>query len=183
MTKGKITTSILLLLIVLGSGVGAGIYLNSGKESQDTSKTAQKPLESDTAQKNQAQVAKTPSPLPINYSGAGDSESEVYHLATGSYYFSYNVGVNPSTIQGSGGYGSISINLVNLKGDSFKGIDDYSNGEDGTLRLGETVNKSDGQSSYSKTESIQVIEGDYKIEVKSGGVGPRVTDWSVKVYN
>lgn len=181
MTKGKIITLTIVLLIVLGGGVYAGIYFKSGKESQGTSKSAQKPLESVT-EEDHAQLPKTPSPLPINYSGTGDSESEVYHLATGSYYFSYTVGVNPSTIQGSGGYGSISVNLVNLKGDSFKGIDEYSNGDDGTLRLGETVNKSDGQSKYSKTESIQVIEGDYKIEVKSGGVGPRVTDWSVKVY-
>jgi hypothetical protein len=182
MTKGKIIISILILIVVLGGGIGAGLYLNLGNESQDTPRTTQKPLEGDTAQENQAHLPKTPSPLPINYSGSGDSESEVYHLATGSYYFSYSVGVNPSTIQGSGGYGSISINLVNLKGDSFKGIDEYSNGEDGTLRLGETVNKSDGQSSYSKTERVEILEGDYKIEVKSGGVGPRVTDWSVKLY-
>lgn len=183
MSKGKIFVGTLILLIVLSCGVGAGIYFTSSKDSQDTNKTAQKPLEGDTAQESSQPTPKTPLPLPINYSGTGDSESEVYHLATGSYYFSYDVGINPATIEGSGGYGNISIELVNLEGKSFGGVDEYNSGEGGTLRLGETVNKSNGQSRYSKTERITVIQGDYKIAVKGGGVGPRVTDWSVKIYN
>jgi hypothetical protein len=183
MSKGKIALIVITALVLVGSSVGATIYFTQAlKDTETTANNTQPSPQSETTQETQTTTSKTPTPLPIEYTGNGDSESEVYHLAAGSYYLSYSVGVNPSTIQGSGGYGSVSIELVNLSGESFEGVDEYNSGDGGTLSLGETVNKSDGQSRYSKTERVTVVTGDYKITVKGGGVGPRVTDWSVKLY-
>lgn len=183
MSKGKIAGIIVGVIALIAVGVGVGVYFTKDIDSKTTANTAQTGSTSDTANETKAPApAKTPSPLPIEYTGSGDSESQVYHLTAGSYYFSYNVGIDPNSIQGSGGYGSISIELVNLNGESFTGVDEYTSGDGGTLSLGETVNKSDRQSKYSKTEKVTVTTGDYKITVKGGGVGPRVTDWVVRVY-
>lgn len=182
MSKGKIALITITALVLVGSSVGATIYFTSSKDTETTTNSTQPSSQSETTKEIETPTSKTPTPLPIEYTGNGDSESEVYHLAAGLYYLSYNVDINHSSIQGSGGYGNISIELVNLSGDSFEGVDEYNGGDGGTLSLGETVNKSDGQSRYSKTEKVTVTTGDYKITVKGGGVGPRVTNWSVKLY-
>lgn len=183
MSKGKIVTLVILLIVLVVGGISAGLVLS--KNSDNKQKSVSRNTETKATAETQAPVAKAPTALPINYSGTGNYESEVFTLATGSLYLSANIGVDKSSIDsGSGGYASIGVRLVNVNGISFPGVDEFNNGEGGTLSVSKTINKSDGQSSYSLSEKVNVVAGDYKIEVKGGpsGLGPNLTSWTTKLY-
>lgn len=183
MSKGKIIGVVVAVVILVGGGVGAGIFLSKDKDVPNN-----KDVNTSTTGENTAETqtpAKTPAPLPIEYSGTGDYESEIFTLANGSLSLSANIGVDKASIDsGSGGYSYIGVRLINVDGKDFPGVDEYNSGKGGTLSVGKTINKSDGQSSYTMTERINVVAGDYKLEIKGGpsGLGPRLTNWTVKLY-
>lgn len=184
MSTGKIIGIVIAGVVLLSGGIGAGLYFGKDKKEVPAAQSAAE-TSSENSPKAPAPAAKTPTPLPIEYTGNGNFESEIFTLAEGALSFSANLGVDPGSIDsGSGGYAYIGVRLINVDGKSFPGVDEYNSGEDGALSLGETINKSDGQSSYSLSERVNVTAGDYKIEVKGGpsGLGPNLTGWKVRFY-
>lgn len=182
MTKGKIDALVIVVIVLVGGGITAGMVI--GKNKDDKQEVATKNTETKATAEVQAPAPKPPTALPMSYSGTGDYESEIFTLADGAISLSASLGVDKGSIHGSGGYASIGVKLINVDKKSFPGVDEYNSGEDGTLNISTTINKSDGQSTYTLSEQVKVVSGDYKLEVKGGpsGFGPQLTNWTAKLY-